>query len=76
MACAQDVRESRQVLARFHDIMAELLAESRRQTPSPNSIAAHLLAITDPRTGAHACCLAPLGRLRLCLKTIKSTFCR
>jgi hypothetical protein len=57
----QDVRESRQVLARFHGIMAGLLAESRSKPPSPNSIAAHLLAITDPRTGAHARRLALLG---------------
>jgi len=49
---AQDVRASRKVLARFHGIMSELLTTARRQPPSPNSIAAHLLAITDPRTGA------------------------
>ena len=40
------------MLARFHGIMGELLAEVRRTPPSPNSIAAHLLAIDDPRTGA------------------------
>lgn len=49
----QDVRQSHGVLARFHGIMGDLLAEVRRTPPSPNSIAAHLLAIDDPRTGAH-----------------------
>ena len=49
---AQDVRESHAVLARFHGIMGDLLAEVRRTPPSANSIAAHLLDIDDPRTGA------------------------
>ena len=40
------------MLARFHGIMGDLLAEVRRTPPSPNSIAAHLLDIDDPRTGA------------------------
>ena len=69
---AQDVRESHGVMARFHGIMGELLAAVRRTPPSPNSIAAHLLAIKDPRTGAAlttpytslllaACTCRPLG---------------
>ena len=51
LAAAQDVRQSHGVLARFHGIMGDLLADVRRTPPSPNSIAAHLLGIEDPRTG-------------------------
>ena len=51
LSAAQDVRQSHGVLARFHGIMGDLLADVRRTPPSRNSIAAHLLGIEDPRTG-------------------------
>ena len=51
---AQEVREGTAVTRRFHGIMQGLVDGMRRQRPAESSIAAHLLDIKDPKTGALA----------------------
>ena len=43
----------------FHGIMGELLAGMRKQRPAESSIAAHLLDIKDPDTGASTPSIKP-----------------
>ena len=49
---AQDVRAGTAVTKRFHCIMQRLVDGMRKQRPEESSIAAHLLDIQDPETGA------------------------
>ena len=39
----------------FHAVMRELLNDIRKQRPAESSIAAHLLDVKDPDTGARMC---------------------
>lgn len=62
---AQDVRAGTAVTQRFHGIMQGLVAGMRKQRPEESSIAAHLLDIPDPVTGALSYVLttpSPLGQ--------------
>ena len=43
----------------FHAVMRDLLAGMRKSRPAESSIAAHLLDINDPHTGAPCLCKSP-----------------
>ena len=48
----QDVREGEAITKRFHRIMQSLVDGMHKERPAQSSIAAHLLDIKDPKTGA------------------------
>ena len=48
----QDVREGEAITKRFHSIMQSLVDGMHSERPAESSIAAHLLDIKDPETGA------------------------
>ncbi len=60
----QDVRDGAAATRAFHKVMQDLVSMMRTETPDPSSIAAHLLDIKDPSTGAPH--LYHLGPASLC----------
>jgi hypothetical protein len=54
--CMQDVRAGARAMRKFHAVMLDLLAGIRKERPAESSIAAHLMDIKDPHTGAPCLC--------------------
>ena len=58
----QGARAGAAAMREFHTVMRELLAGMRQQRPAKSSIAAHLLDIKDPDTGACVLCSVERGQ--------------